>query len=102
MRLGSNPVRTSSPITNVGVIRLLYFRTSSNTAFWSALTSFSMNSTPRASRIALMAKHGGQPGWLKSITFFGSLIVPRLLRAWAARLPSEWIHVRFQGMDYLI
>ena len=29
---GSKPIRTSSPITTVGVERLLYFRTSSNTA----------------------------------------------------------------------
>jgi hypothetical protein len=35
-----------------------------------------------------MAKHGGQPGWLKSITFLGSLMIPRgLVRAfWASAL----------------
>jgi hypothetical protein len=72
------------------VIRLLYLRRSSNTAAWSALTSFSVNSTPRASRIALMAKQGVQPGWVKSITFFCSLMVPRLgIALWASAVAAR-------------
>lgn len=33
MRFGSKPITTSEPMTVVGVIRLLYFLTSSKTAF---------------------------------------------------------------------
>jgi hypothetical protein len=43
MRSGSKPITISSPTISVGVLRLLYVRTSSNTAAWSALTSFSVN-----------------------------------------------------------
>jgi hypothetical protein len=50
MRAGSNPLITSSPITTVGVTRLLYVSTSSRTALKLSLTSRSSNSIPLSER----------------------------------------------------
>ncbi len=64
---------TCSPTIMVGVERLLYFRTSSKTASWSTLTSFTSKSIPLAERWALATSQGGHPGWLKTTTFFCSI-----------------------------
>ena len=49
-RSGSKPTMTSPSTTMVGVDRLLYLRTSSKTACWSTLTSFTSNSIPFSER----------------------------------------------------
>ena len=79
-RSGSNPIITSSPITRVGVERLLYLCTRSSTAAASREISRSSYAMPLSERWALTNWHGGQPGCVKTTTFLlGLMAVSELI-----------------------
>ena len=59
----------------VGVERLLYFSTSSRTAEKLFDTSRTSKSIPLSERKASATRHGGQPGWLNTITLCFCILI---------------------------